>query len=131
MAVFLSALTLIAIHNAWQSFECPLLLSVATLVCIMIKSKKMNRERRNELKKVVELLNQAKALVDESMEVVERCKDDEEECYDNLPESLQDGDKGDAMQDNIDAMDGVLSELETAGDTISEQVDAINEVIER
>lgn len=46
LAVFLSALSLIAIHDAWQSFECPLLLSVATLVCIMIKSKKDEQKKK-------------------------------------------------------------------------------------
>lgn len=30
---------LIAIHNAWSSFECPLMLGIAMLVCITIKSK--------------------------------------------------------------------------------------------
>lgn len=30
---------LVAIHNAWRSFEFPLLMSVAVLVCIIIKSK--------------------------------------------------------------------------------------------
>lgn len=37
-------LGLIAIHNAWRSFECPLLLSVAVLVCIIIKNKQSNEQ---------------------------------------------------------------------------------------
>lgn len=41
---------LIAIHNAWRSFEFPLLMSVAVLVCIIIKSKsnEQGKKKRTE-----------------------------------------------------------------------------------
>ena len=39
-------LGLIAIHNAWRSFECPLLLSVAVLVCIIIKDKSNEQAKK-------------------------------------------------------------------------------------
>jgi hypothetical protein len=32
------ALAVIAYHGAWWSVECPLLLSIAVLVCVIIKS---------------------------------------------------------------------------------------------
>lgn len=38
---------LIAIHNAWRSFECPLLLSMAVLACIIIKVKS-NEQRQKK-----------------------------------------------------------------------------------
>lgn len=38
---------LIAAHNAWRSFEFPLLMSVAVLVCIIIKSKS-NEQRKKK-----------------------------------------------------------------------------------
>lgn len=37
---------LIAYHNAWQSIECPLLLSLAVLACIMIKTKKNEQGKK-------------------------------------------------------------------------------------
>ena len=41
---------LIAAHNAWRSFEFPLLMSVAVLVCIIIKSKsnEQGKKKRTE-----------------------------------------------------------------------------------
>lgn len=30
---------LIAVHDAWTSFECPLMLGIAMLVCIILKGK--------------------------------------------------------------------------------------------
>lgn len=38
------AMGLIAYHGAWGSVECPLLLSMAALVCLIIKSN--NNEQR-------------------------------------------------------------------------------------
>lgn len=36
---------LIAVHDAWTSFECPLMLGIAMLVCITIKSKGKSNEQ--------------------------------------------------------------------------------------
>lgn len=38
---------LIAWHNAWQSIECPLLLSIGILICLTIKAK-ANEQRKKE-----------------------------------------------------------------------------------
>lgn len=39
---------LIALHDAWRSFECPLLLSVWVLVCIIINPKSKSNEQREK-----------------------------------------------------------------------------------
>lgn len=41
------ALAIIAYHGAWGSVECPLLLSVAALVCVIIKSNS-NEQRKKK-----------------------------------------------------------------------------------
>ena len=46
----------------------------------------------------------------------ERFKDDEEEAYDNLPESLQFGDRGEAMSEAIDNLESAISGIEEAAD---------------
>jgi hypothetical protein len=44
------ALALIAYHGAWGSVECPLLLSIAALVCATIKTKEneQGKKKRTE-----------------------------------------------------------------------------------
>lgn len=37
--IYIAAGALISYHGAWRSIECPLLLALATLICIIIKSK--------------------------------------------------------------------------------------------
>lgn len=37
---------LIAYHNAWQTIECPLMIIMAVLVCIIIKSNKDEQRKK-------------------------------------------------------------------------------------
>ena len=66
----------------------------------------MNKARRKELAEIVELLEEAR-------ERLEAVRDEEEEALENLPESLQASERGEAMQAAIDAMEDVLAALDT------------------
>lgn len=77
----------------------------------------MNKPRRKELQKALELLEQARDIIEVAME-------EEQEAYDNLPESIQEGDMGYTMDENI-------SDLMTAVDSIDELTEGINGVIDR
>ena len=46
LLTFLPFVALVAYHNAWQSFECPLLFSVAVLACIIIKGKSNEQDKK-------------------------------------------------------------------------------------
>lgn len=79
----------------------------------------MNNARRKKLKAIYQrvddlngLLSNVKNLADELLSDLQDECDGEEESHGNLPESLQNGDKGQAMQEAIDAMQTALSALE-------------------
>lgn len=73
----------------------------------------MNKERRNRINKVIEQLEVLKdEISDISME--------ESEAYDNLPEGIQDSDRGEAMQEAIDNLD-------MASDTFDDIIEYLNE----
>lgn len=73
----------------------------------------MNKERRNRINKVIEQLEVLKdEIADIGME--------EEEAYDNLPEGIQESDRGEAMQEAVD-------NLEMAGDTFDDIIEYLNE----
>ena len=57
---------------------------------------------------------------------LEMVKDEEEYAYDNLPESLQCGEKGDIMQEAIDDLDNVLSMIDEALMTLDEVTNSID-----
>lgn len=67
----------------------------------------MNRERRKEIDKVIGQINAA-------LEAVEDIKSDEEDCYESLPEGIQDGEKGEAMTEAIDCLEQAIANLEEA-----------------
>lgn len=50
--------------------------------------------------------------IGEALDILKEVKREEEEAYDNLPQSFQDGAQGQTMQENIDALDSAIDELE-------------------
>lgn len=73
----------------------------------------MNKQQRQRLAEIVGQLNDA-------LYEIESMKDDEECKYDNLPEQWQDGQKGEQLQEGIDALDDVLSYLGDAIDSLEQ-----------
>lgn len=51
----------------------------------------MNKQRRNRIAEALELISQAR-------DILEEVKDEEQESYENLPESLQYGERGEQMR---------------------------------
>lgn len=104
----------------------------------------MNKQRR----KALELLNTDLENIKETIEAIEEGKieqpeleaikektadvqsqletlrDEEQEYYDNMPEGLQAGEKGDKAQEAVDNLDSAVSETETAHDSIEEAINA-------
>lgn len=76
----------------------------------------MNKQRRNRLQKVIDQLEELK------VEVSSICEE-EQEAYDNMPGSLQDGDRGSQMYENI-------STLEDQESNFDELIENLQEVIE-
>lgn len=73
----------------------------------------MNKQRRKDLLDVAESLQEA---LDRLSEV----RDEEQEAFDNMPESLQYGSRGGAMQEAIDTMDEWESEIDEIKSRIGE-----------
>lgn len=75
----------------------------------------MNKDRRIALRLVLTALSEAKTQFEEAKAALETCKDEEREYYDNMPESLQNGDKGqtaDAAATNLEEAFDALDELD-------------------
>lgn len=72
----------------------------------------MNKIRRKELARIIEKLEQLDALREEIREELAAVRDEEQEALDNMPESLQESEKGELMQEYIDTMENVTGELD-------------------
>ena len=73
----------------------------------------MNKERRKSIERIVDKLNEIQA-------DLTSIRGDEEEAYDNLPEGIQSSERGDSMQEAIDAMDDADGSLQEAIDYLTE-----------
>lgn len=76
----------------------------------------MNKDRRKRLAAIAET-------IEEQMSELEYVRDEEQEAFDNLPESIQYSDRGSDMEDKISEIDDILSD-------ISDIIDRINELCE-
>lgn len=73
----------------------------------------MNNVRRKEIDKLT-------AQIEEIKEAIEALRDEEQEAFDNMPESLQDGERGEKMQSAIDALEYAADDLQECLDHLSE-----------
>lgn len=75
----------------------------------------MNKDRREELNDVVDLLGDAS---DRLREII----DDEQESYDNLPEGLQYSRTGESMQDAIEKMEIIDDHIHKVEDEVEQMI---------
>lgn len=73
----------------------------------------MNKDVRKEIQDLIEQLDAIKTRVEE-------LRDDEDDKYSNLPDSLQSSEKGEKMQEAIDNLDSASGSIEEAMDFLQE-----------
>ena len=71
----------------------------------------LNKEKRRRLREAQRLLASA-------TRIVEQVRDEEQDDFDNMPESLQESDNGQRMEEAIDHLDDALRALEEADECI-------------
>ena len=74
----------------------------------------MNAQRRKAIDAITDKLLELK-------EELESLRD--EECYDNLPESLQYSERGEAMEENVSDMDEACDELDTVISNLADVIE--------
>lgn len=97
----------------------------------------MNKERRKSLDKVVgmihgtdvaDAISALRELIEKAKSALEEIKEDEQDAFDNLPEGLQDGDRGQVMTaaiENMEEAECTFDEMIEALDGFADQIDNI------
>lgn len=73
----------------------------------------MNRTRRKRL-------GEALYKCSEILEILQEVKQEEEDAYENLPESFRDGDRGEEMQNYIEMIEEAVEYIEEAQSVIEQ-----------
>ena len=89
----------------------------------------MNKNDRAELDIILRKLDELMGEIEKCHEDTERIKSSEEEKYDNLPESLQDGQKGSDLQDGIEKLESICDLLDETTTNISEAIAEVGEMV--
>lgn len=71
----------------------------------------MNRIRRRSLKAILGQLDEFSTVLETVKEALQDVLTEEQEAYDNLPEGLQETERGQQMQEYIEALEGVVDSL--------------------
>ena len=86
----------------------------------------MNRERRSRIRGLIKAFKDLSSTIQtELSSQVQDLHDLEEEAFDNMPESMQDSDRGTAMQDTMDELQSAVDLCSEASDTIDSIVDSL------
>ena len=80
----------------------------------------MNKERRKEIDNLLLQVSECVTRLDCLKQDIETIRDEEQECYDNLPESLQQGEKGEAMSQAVEYLESAISAIDSAIDSANE-----------
>lgn len=82
----------------------------------------MNKNRRIIIKSIIDKLNDLQPCI-------EQVRDDEQEFFDNMPEGLQEGVRGEAAQEAIDELDNALAQIEDAIVSLEGSIKGQNEKV--
>lgn len=73
----------------------------------------MNAKRRNAINSIInDLIDKFEEIKAEAIDQLSEIRDEEQEAFDNLPEALQVSERGENMQNCIDALESFMSDLE-------------------
>lgn len=73
----------------------------------------MNNSRRKRIDSIIER-------IDELMSDLDLIREEEQDAYDNMPESFQDSERGEAMYNAIDNLESAAGSLEEVEDYLNE-----------
>lgn len=87
----------------------------------------MNNGRRKALSKLHAMIEEIKGKLEDANSEIETLKDEEQDYYDNMPESLQGGEKGEKAQSAIDALEEVNNSLDDIVGNLDDVLSKIDE----
>lgn len=78
----------------------------------------MNKDRRKKIDAAIAKLEALKGPLEEAKSELETARDEEQEYYDNMPENMQSGEKGENAEADVNALDNWMGSIDEFINTI-------------
>jgi hypothetical protein len=85
----------------------------------------MNADQRKTLAKVAAQIAHHAAMLDDLRSELEQTREDEQDKFDNMPEGLQQGERGQAIEEAVSTLEEAISSLEEAIGSAEEAASSI------
>ena len=72
----------------------------------------MNKDRRKVIEEARSEIERAMGIIDDAKSMIESAKDEEQDYFDNMPESFQQGDKGQQAEAAVSALGDAYNDLD-------------------
>ena len=87
----------------------------------------MNNKTRKELNKIADKYTAIATIIEDLKTELEYIQEEEQEKYDNLPEQLQDTERGNALYESVESIEELVNRLD---DLATELYDIANDIEE-
>lgn len=87
----------------------------------------MNNERRKQLKAIAKQLGTIADNLEAQQVLLEQIYDDESEAFDNMPESLQESDRGIEMEEGIGTLEEQKDDLANMADDLRTMISVLQD----
>lgn len=89
----------------------------------------MNRQQRKELEKIQERIADVQSEIQQIRCDLEDIKTEEDEKYENLPDSFKYGEAGEKLEENSYQIESLMDDLDNADSTLQDVYDGIDELL--
>lgn len=89
----------------------------------------MNKETRKQLSKLRDDVDSLKSQLLDFSEQVQEIRDEEDEKYNNLPDSLQESKVGKAIMEGVESLDEIIYNFEQVESEFDTLLDSFSELI--
>jgi prefoldin subunit 5 len=90
----------------------------------------MNAARRKAIATLTDQLDQLKSDISNLHQAVEDLRSEEQDYFDSMPESLQNGDRGQKASEAADQLQTACDGLDAAGESLQEALEAMGQSVE-
>jgi uncharacterized coiled-coil DUF342 family protein len=84
----------------------------------------MNKDRRKRIEALVTTFQQVMAEMENVVSEADGIRDEEQDAFGNMPESLQNSDRGQAAEAAIDNLDTLCLAIDTAVESMQEAIES-------